>query len=57
MASAFLLISPSLRTTVLTALSQAIFLLSQFSPWSYIALALTLSIFVAKSLAPVKPPQ
>ena len=55
MASVFLLISEPLRTSVLSVLSQAILLLWQFSPWSYIAVALTVSICVIKSLAPVKP--
>ena len=55
MASGFLLISPSFRGTVLGGLGQAILVLGQYSPWSYIALALTLSVFAAKSLAPAKP--
>ena len=55
MATGFLLISPSFRGTVLDGLTQSILVLGQYSPWSYIALALTLSVCAVKSLSPEKP--
>jgi hypothetical protein len=55
LAIGFLTISPSFRGTVLGGLGQAVFVLGHYSPWSYIALALTLSVFAVKSLAPAKP--
>jgi len=55
LASGFLWLSPSFRGTVLGGPGQAMFLLGQYSPWSYITLALTLIVFAVKSLTPAKP--
>jgi hypothetical protein len=55
MASAFLLISPSLRGSVLDGLGQATFQLAKYSPYSYIVLALCFGVFAVKSLAMPKP--
>jgi hypothetical protein len=55
MATVFLAISSSFRETVLSGLGQAVLVLTQYSPWSYIGLALALGVFAVKSLAPVKP--
>jgi hypothetical protein len=51
MAAAFLLISPSLRESVLKGLGQATLELAKYSPYSYIALAVFLGVFAVKSLA------
>jgi hypothetical protein len=55
MAGGFLLISPSLRGSVLTGLGHATFELGKYSPYSYIALALALSVAAVRSLASPKP--
>lgn len=55
MASLFLLISPSLRGSVLFGLGRATFELAKYSPYSYIALALALGTCAVMSLAPSKP--
>jgi hypothetical protein len=55
MATAFLLISPSLRESVLLGLGQATLQLAKYSPYSYILLALGFGVFAVKSLAMPKP--
>lgn len=55
MAALFLLISPSLRATVLVGLGQATLELSKYSPYSYIVIAIILGFGAVKSLAPAKP--
>jgi hypothetical protein len=55
MASLFLLISPSLRGSVLFGLDQATFTMVKYSPYSYIALALALGAVAVWSLASPKP--
>jgi len=55
MAALFLLISPSLRATVLLGLGQATLELGKYSPYSYIFLALILGAGAVKSLAPSRP--
>jgi hypothetical protein len=55
MAALFLLISPSLRASVLFGLGQATFELAKYSPYSYIVLALILGAGAVRSLAPAKP--
>ena len=55
MAAAFLLISPSLRASVLGGLGQATLELAKYSPYSYILLAIGLGCFAVKSLAMPKP--
>ena len=51
----FLLISPSLRGSVLFGLGRATFELAKYSPYSYIVLALFLGVAAVKSLAPARP--
>jgi hypothetical protein len=55
MAAGFLLISPSLRGSVLHVLGHATLFLDQHSPWSYIALALVLGAGTIVSLSSTKP--
>jgi hypothetical protein len=55
MASAFLLISPPLRASVLLGLGQATFQLAKYSPYSYILLAVAFGVFAVRSLAMPKP--
>jgi hypothetical protein len=55
MAIGFLAISPSFRGSVLNGLGQATLALSEYSPWSYMALALAIGVFAVKSLAAPKP--
>ena len=54
MASGFLLISPSLRGSVLTGLGHATFEISKYSPYSYIVMALALGAGAVWSLATPK---
>ena len=51
----FLLISPSLRGSVLLELGQATFQIAKYSPYSYIAMALALGAGAVFSLATPKP--
>jgi hypothetical protein len=51
----FLLISPSLRGTVLSGLWQVTIALSKYSPYSYIGLALVLCAGAMKTLATPRP--
>jgi hypothetical protein len=51
----FLLISPSLRESVLFGLGQAMLQLSKYSPYSYIGLAMVLGAGAVKSLATPRP--
>jgi hypothetical protein len=55
MAALFLFISPSLRGTVLFGLGKTTFAISQYSPYSYILIALMLGAGAVMSLAPAKP--
>jgi hypothetical protein len=55
LAVGFLLISPSLRGSVLNGLGRATLFLDQHSPWSYIALVLALGIGTILSLSSTKP--
>jgi len=54
MAGGFLLISPSLRGSVLSGLGQATLEMSKYSPYSYIVLALALGTAAVWSLATPK---
>jgi hypothetical protein len=51
----FLLISPSLRESVLSGLGQTMLQLSKYSPYSYIGLAIVLGAGAVKSLATPRP--
>lgn len=55
MAGGFLLISPSLRGTVLFGIGRATFELAKYSPFSYIALAVALGMAAVWSMATPKP--
>jgi hypothetical protein len=55
MGTAFLVISPPLRASVLNGLGQATFQIAKYSPYSYIGLALALGVFAVKSLASERP--
>ena len=55
MTALFLLISPSLRATVLQGLGQATFQMGKYSPYSYIGLAMVLGVAAVWSLASPKP--
>lgn len=55
MASLFLLISPQFRETVLNGLGTAVLALGQYSPYSYIALALFVGGAAVWSMAAPKP--
>jgi hypothetical protein len=55
MAGGFLLISPSLRGTVLFGLGRATFEMAKYSPYSYILAALALGMAAVWSLASPKP--
>jgi len=55
MAALFLLISPSLRASVLFGLGAATFQLAKYSPYSYIMLAIGLGVGAVWSLASPKP--
>ena len=55
MAGGFLAISPPLRASALSGLAQVMFVLGQYSPWSYILLALSVGLFAVKSMASPKP--
>ena len=55
MAGGFLLISPSLRGSVLFGLGEATTQMSKYSPYSYIVLALALGAAAVWSLASPKP--
>ena len=54
-AALFLLISPSLRESVLFGLGQMMLELSKYSPYSYIGLAIVLGTGAVKSLAAPRP--
>ena len=51
----FLLISPSLRESVLFGLGATMLELSKYSPYSYIAIAILLGAGAVKSLATPRP--
>jgi hypothetical protein len=51
----FLLISPSLRESVLFGLGQTMLQVSKYSPYSYIALAIVLGTGAVKSMAAPRP--
>ena len=55
MAFAFLVISPSLRGSVLLGLDRATLELAKYSPYSYILLAVALGACAVRSLAMPKP--
>jgi len=55
MTGAFLLISPPLRGTALAGLAKGMFYMEMFTPWSYILLAIMLSVMAVRSLASEKP--
>lgn len=55
MAALFLLISPSLRGSVLFGLGEATIQLAKYSPYSYIVIAVVLGAGAVKSLAPARP--
>jgi hypothetical protein len=55
LAALFLLISPSLRETVLFGVWQVTLAVSKYSPYSYIGLALVLGAGAVKSLATPRP--
>lgn len=54
-AALFLLISPSLRESVLFGLAQAMLQVAKYSPYSYILLAIVLGVGAVKSLATPRP--
>lgn len=55
MTGGFLLISPSLRGTVLFGISRGMFELAKYSPYSYIALALAVGGGAVWSMTSPKP--
>jgi hypothetical protein len=55
MAGGFLLISPSLRGTVLFGIGRATFEMAKYSPYSYIVAAIALGALAVRSLASEKP--
>jgi hypothetical protein len=55
MTSGFLLISPPFRGSVLSGLASAIAVLAQYSPYSYLGLALLAGTGAVRSLASPKP--
>jgi hypothetical protein len=55
MAALFLLISPSLRGSVLFGLGEATLQIAKYSPYSYIVIALVLGSGAVMSLGPAKP--
>ena len=55
MTGGFLLISPSLRGTVMFGLSKVMFEMAQYSPYSYVVLALTLGCGAVMSMSAPKP--
>lgn len=55
MGGGFLLISPSLRATVLFGLGQAMLEMAKYSPYSYVGAALALGVGAVWSMATPKP--
>jgi hypothetical protein len=55
MTGGFLAISPSLRGTALNGLGRAVFVLDQYSPYSYIGLAIVLGVAAIMSLSNPRP--
>ena len=55
MTGAFLFISPPLRGSTLAGLGHIVFFLDQYSPYSYILLAIALGVGAVWSLASEKP--
>ena len=55
MTGGFLLISPSLRGSALNGIGRAMFTMDQFSPYSYIVLAIVVGVGAVWSLSSPRP--